>query len=210
MAESRDETTLVTPLEEVGSRAERTFVFWLTNGSHAVNHFQNQMLVLLYAVIAADLGFGIVTVGVLVTIRGVLSSAAQGLYGFATPFLPRAWLLGIGNLVLGLGTVLTGFTTSFATLLGARSVANVGSVMFGIKGIEAVQFGSGVMGVEAPVDGGLGGVALSNQSLDLPPESFLVGEPLSEAGTGQYAELDFRHPFDKLRTGFNQLPCLGV
>ena len=26
------------------------------------------------------------------------------------------------------------------------------SVMFGIKGIEAVQFGSGVMGVEAPVD----------------------------------------------------------
>ena len=65
MAESRDETTLVTPLEEVGSRAERTFVFWLTNGSHAVNHFQNQMLVLLYAVIAADLGFGIVTVGVL-------------------------------------------------------------------------------------------------------------------------------------------------
>ena len=56
-----------------------------------------------------------------------------------------------------------------------------------------MQVGSGVMGVEAPVDGGLGGVALSNQSLDLPPESFLVGEPLSEAGAGQYAELDFRH-----------------
>ena len=53
--------------------------------------------------------------------------------------------------------------------------------MFGIKGIEAVQFGSGVMGVEAPVDGGLSGVALRNQGLDLPPESFLVGEPLSEA-----------------------------
>ena len=48
--------------------------------------------------------------------------------------------------------------------------------MFGIKGIEAVQFGSGVMGVEAPVDGGLGDVALRNQGLDLPPESFLVGE----------------------------------
>ena len=27
----------------------------------------------------------------------------------------------------------------------------------------------------------------------LPPESFLVGESLSEAGAGQYAELDFRH-----------------
>ena len=61
--------------------------------------------------------------------------------------------------------------------------------MFGIKGIEAVQFGSGVMGIEAPVDGSLGGVALSNQGLDLPPESFFVGETLSEAGAGQYAEL---------------------
>ena len=48
------------------------------------------------------------------------------------------------------------------------------------------------------------------QGLDFLPESFLVGDPLPQAGAGQHAELDFRHPFDKLRTGFNQLPCLGV
>ena len=45
---------------------------------------------------------------------------------------------------------------------------------------------------------------------DFPLERFRVGEPLPQAGTGQYAELDFRHPFGKLRTGFSQLPCLGV
>ena len=56
--------------------------------------------------------------------------------------------------------------------------------MFGIKGIEAVQFGSGVMGVEPPLDGGLGGVAFPDQGLDLPPESFLVGDPLPQSGTG--------------------------
>ena len=48
------------------------------------------------------------------------------------------------------------------------------------------------------------------QGLDFPPESLLVGDPLPQAGAGPHAELDFRHPFDKLRTGFNQLPCLGV
>ena len=41
-------------------------------------------------------------------------------------------------------------------------------------------------------------------------QGFLVGESLLEAGTGQDAELNLGHPFDKLRTGFSQLPCLGV
>ena len=82
--------------------------------------------------------------------------------------------------------------------------------MFGIEGIEAVEFGSGICGVEPPVDDGLGSIALGDQGLDLPPESILAGEPLPQTAAGQHAELDSRHPFDKLRTGFNQLPCLGV
>ena len=73
-----------------------------------------------------------------------------------------------------------------------------------------MKFGSGVPGVEPPVDGGLGDVALRDQGLDFPLESRFVGEPLLEAGAGQYAELNLRHPFGKLRTGPSQLPCLGV
>ena len=64
--------------------------------------------------------------------------------------------------------------------------------MFGIEGIEAVEFGSGIRGVEPPVDDGLGGVALGDQGLNLLPESILVGETLPEAATGQDTELDFR------------------
>ena len=37
--------------------------------------------------------------------------------------------------------------------------------MFGIEGIEPVKFGSGVLGVEAPVDDCLGGVTLPHQGL---------------------------------------------
>ena len=48
-----------------------------------------------------------------------------------------------------------------------------------------MKFGSGVPGVEPPVDGGSGGVALLNQSLDFPLERLLVGEPLFQAGAGQ-------------------------
>ena len=47
-----------------------------------------------------------------------------------------------------------------------------------------MKFGSGVLGIEPPVDGGLGGVALLDQSLDFPVERFLVGESLLQAGAG--------------------------
>ena len=73
-----------------------------------------------------------------------------------------------------------------------------------------MEFGSGVLGVEPPVDGGSGGVSLRDQGLDLPPEGRFVGDALLEAAARQDAELDLRHPFGKLRTGFSQLPCLGV
>ena len=56
-----------------------------------------------------------------------------------------------------------------------------------------MKFGSGVLGVEPPVDGGLGGVALLLQSLDFLPEGLLVGKPLFEARAGQNAELYLRH-----------------
>ena len=56
-----------------------------------------------------------------------------------------------------------------------------------------MQFGSGVLGVEAPVDGGSGVVALHDQSVYFPPQGLLAGEPLLQTGAGQYAELDLRH-----------------
>ena len=56
--------------------------------------------------------------------------------------------------------------------------------MLGIKGIEAMEFGSG-LGVEPPVDGGSGDVSLRDQGLDLPPEGGFVGDALLEAAARQ-------------------------
>lgn len=105
---------------------ERNLVLWLTNVSHAVNHFQNQMVLVMYPVIMAELGFGPAQLGVLNAIRAVLGNASQGFYGFATPFVRRAHLMGLGNIVLSIGTLLTGFVNSFGTLVGARAVAAAG------------------------------------------------------------------------------------
>ena len=64
-----------------------------------------------------------------------------------------------------------------------------------------MKFGPGVLGVEPPLDGGLGGVAFLNQSMDFPPERRLVGESLLQAG---------RDSTLNSISAFNQLPCLGV
>ena len=126
MADSTSPETQDTVEEPVGSSIERNSVLWLTNVSHGVNHFQNEMLAVLYVAILPELGFSYTQLGALTAIRSVFGGAIQGLYGFATPFLSRTWLLGIGNVVLGIGTLLTGFAFSFGSFLGARAVADAG------------------------------------------------------------------------------------
>ena len=127
MQESASESSSIAVEEAVGSAVERNIILWLTNVSHGVNHFQNQMMVVLYPVIMPELGFGYVELGLLLAVQSMLSGATQGFYGFATPFLPRTWLLGIGNLVLGLGTLATGFVNSFGGIVATRGVASVGA-----------------------------------------------------------------------------------
>ena len=113
--------------EAAVTQTERTTVLWLTNGSHAVNHFQNGMLSVLYPSIMEELGFGFLQLGVLQAIRNMLSSVTQGLYGFLTPFVKRTRILAIANMVLGLGVMLSGFAFSFWSFVGARVFAATGS-----------------------------------------------------------------------------------
>ncbi|MCI0778502.1 MAG: hypothetical protein J4N32_00665, partial [Chloroflexi bacterium] len=94
--------TAVTP-------AERTTVLWLSNASHAVNHFQNGMLSVLWVPIMEELGFGLQQLGVLQAIRSTLNSVSQGLYGFLTPFFRRTRILAFANMLMGLGVMLSGF-----------------------------------------------------------------------------------------------------
>jgi MFS family permease len=75
----------------------------------------------------AELGMSYTQVGGLSAITSVLNSICQGAYGFLTPFFSRCKLLGLGNLGIALGTLMSGLASSFPMLIVARSVASVGS-----------------------------------------------------------------------------------
>jgi MFS family permease len=106
---------------------ERSLVLWLTNVSHAVNHFQNNMVASLYPIIMAELGFGYFQLGTLTAIRNIFGNGSQILYGFLTPFVRRSHLLGTGNLILGLGTLATGMVGGYGGFIAARTVTSIGS-----------------------------------------------------------------------------------
>ena len=112
---------------EVGTRFERNLILWLTNVSHAVNHFQNSMVSVLYVPIMSDLGLNYFHLGLLTAVRNLLNSGTQGLYGFLAPFLRRTYILAFGNMVLGTGVMLSGFANSFFTFVVARGVSATGS-----------------------------------------------------------------------------------
>lgn len=118
-------TPAETAAAAIGER-EKNIVLWLANINHMTNHFQNQMLNPMYPVIMVSLGFGPAQIGILTAVRTMLSSWTQVGYGFLTPFIHRIHLLGLGSVVMALGTIATGFATSFPTLVLARCLASAG------------------------------------------------------------------------------------
>jgi FSR family fosmidomycin resistance protein-like MFS transporter len=105
---------------------DRTLLLWLTNAAHATNHFQNAMLTILYPIMMTDLGFGYAQVGVLTAVQGTFGNATQAFYGFLAQFARRTHLLGVGNMILGVGVFLTGLVPSYPFLILARALAQSG------------------------------------------------------------------------------------
>jgi MFS family permease len=122
-----DTSPQVTAEEYEPSTKEKQLMLHLSNVSHGVNHFQNQMMAMLWPSIMAALGMSYTEVGFLSAITSVLNSLCQGAYGFLTPFFSRCKLLGFGNLGIALGTLLSGLAGSYPMLILARGVASVGS-----------------------------------------------------------------------------------
>src|SRR5262245_1850663 len=112
---------------EAPSEREARLVLWLTNASHAGNHFQNQMVTVMYPVIMEQLGFDYAALGIMTAVRNMFGSATQGFYGFVTPFIRRTWLLGLANIGLAIGTLITGLVGSFTGFMWARVLTSVSS-----------------------------------------------------------------------------------
>jgi predicted MFS family arabinose efflux permease len=115
------------PEDEGPSPREAQAMLQLSNVSHGLNHFQNQMMAMLYPAIMAELGMTNMEVGMLSAVRGVTNSLSQGAYGFITPFVSRCKILAWGNFGIALGTLMSAMAGSYPMMVLARSVAGTGS-----------------------------------------------------------------------------------
>jgi predicted MFS family arabinose efflux permease len=106
------------------SNREKQIVLWLNNVNHMMNHFQNQIVFVMYPAIARELGFGPLELSLLAAGRSIFTNWAQLGYGLLTPFVPRFQLLGITSLIYAVGTFLSGAAWSFLTI---RCLASAGS-----------------------------------------------------------------------------------
>jgi len=109
------------------SNREKQIVLWLNNINHAMNHFQNHIVFVMYPTIAREMGFEPLHLSLITAGRSIFNNWAQLGYGFLTPFVPRFKLLGITSLIYGTGTFLSGTAWNFLSFLGIRCLAALGS-----------------------------------------------------------------------------------
>lgn len=105
----------------------RSWVLGIVNVSHGVNHMNSSMVAILLGVMMGPLGFGYADLGILSTVHTLVSNTLQAMYGFLTRLASRATILGVGNLVMGVTTILTGGVQGFGQLVVLRGVSGAGS-----------------------------------------------------------------------------------
>ena len=106
---------------------QRRWVMGITNVSHAFNHMNSGMMSILYAVMMTPLGFGYAELGIISAVHSVAGQALQATYGFITQFVKRSIILGTGNLLLGVTTIVTGGASGFGQLVVLRGLSGVGT-----------------------------------------------------------------------------------
>ncbi|HLG73581.1 MAG TPA: MFS transporter [Chloroflexota bacterium] len=99
----------------------------LVTTSHTINHLNANTLPLVLGVMMTQFGLSYTDLGLLQTVNSLVSNAMQAVFGFVVQFVKRSVILGVGNITMGISTILLGGTTSFGPMLGLRAVNGAGS-----------------------------------------------------------------------------------
>ena len=116
-----------TPSSAKENALGRKAIFGIVCGAHFVNHFQSAMLGVIYPLMMKELGMGYFAIASLAAVYNTLGSVFQALYGFIVPYVRRGVILGVGNCVLGLSVVASGFVSSYQHFFAMRLIGGVGS-----------------------------------------------------------------------------------
>jgi len=109
------------------SEAQKRFALVLVGVCHTLNHLQYSINSVLFPVMMKDLGFGFLQLGVLSGVSNLTGQGLEVVYGFLTGFFRRAALLGLGNVIMGVTTIVHSLVGSYPQLLAARVIASIGS-----------------------------------------------------------------------------------
>jgi predicted MFS family arabinose efflux permease len=109
----------------MGRKRSPTGVLIVTTFSHFMQHIYVGSSILL-PLIVKDLKLSYTEFGLAVALSSLIGGLSQIVFSIASRRIARHILLGLGNLMLSLGTFLTGLSSKFIDFLSARVISNLG------------------------------------------------------------------------------------
>jgi len=113
------------PLE--ATEQQKRMAISLISACHTLNHLQYSITSVIFPVVMKELGFGLLQLGALSAISNFVGQGLQVIYGFFTGFFKRTAVLGTGNVIVGIATMMQFFVGSYPQLLAARVAIDAGS-----------------------------------------------------------------------------------
>ena len=92
-----------------------------------MNHVQSGVLNIFYPLFREEFGIGYLGLGFITTMNQLVSSLLQITHGFSARFVGRGLLLGVGNIIVGLGGIGVGFSQGYSQLLAWVGIRAVGA-----------------------------------------------------------------------------------
>jgi FSR family fosmidomycin resistance protein-like MFS transporter len=117
----------ITEQTSVNESSNRTAIFSIVCSAHFVNHFQSAMLGVIYPLMMKELDMSYMAIASFAAVYNTLGSVLQAGYGFVVPYVRRGVILGVGNCLLGLSVVASGFASNFNHFFTARLIGGIGS-----------------------------------------------------------------------------------
>lgn len=96
------------------------------SGAHAVIHATVVLMPLVYPILHDQYGFSYTEIGLLTAVPNLVGGLLQLVFGYLGRYVARKMLIGVGNILVGVGLFLTATATTFLPFLGwgvLRSIA---------------------------------------------------------------------------------------
>lgn len=98
---------------------------FLVSGAHAVIHATVVLLPLIYPFIQTEYHLSYTQIGLVVAIPSAIGGFLQIVFGLLSRYILRKVMLGVGNILVGVSTFLTGTITGFWTLMLWNTFARI-------------------------------------------------------------------------------------